>query len=355
MSDPIQAIALTKTALEENASARWVLGFSGGKDSTALLKVFCSAYRKARPRPASVDIIYCDTGVENLLLDRYVKRVLHDLQAEFVEDGLPLNINILSAPVGERFFVKVIGRGYPPPTNSFRWCTKSLRIRPVARFIGQVAKGDAVVALGMRRSESAQRDRSLDRAGGGYWQDQREGSNQYRLFLPILDLDLGNVWDAVFMLPWPKSIDARELEGIYRGASGECPMIKAPTAPPCASGRFGCWTCTVVRKDKSAQALVDAGHSDLAPFLEFRNWLANIRNDPALRWPMRRSGAVGPGPFTLAARRQILERLSELEQQTGEPILRLGESQAIQDLWKLDQEIEISAGIQARKRRRVPN
>ena len=120
------------------------------------------------------------------------------------------------------------------------------------------------------------------------------------------------------------------------------------------AGRFGCWTCTVVRKDKSAQSLIDNGHSDLAPFLEFRNWLATVRNEPSLRWPMRRSGVVGPGPFTLAARGQILERLTALEQKSGEQVLRLGERQAISDLWELDQQFEIQAGIQSKKRRLVP-
>ena len=76
--------------------------------------------------------------------------------------------------VRERFFVKIIVVT-PPPTNSFRWCTKNLRIKPVSRFIAEAAKGDAIVSLGMRRTESRQRERAIDGHGGGHWQTQFRG------------------------------------------------------------------------------------------------------------------------------------------------------------------------------------
>ncbi|WP_411815982.1 phosphoadenosine phosphosulfate reductase family protein [Hyphococcus sp. DH-69] len=348
MRDPIQAIAATKTAIEENPSARWIIGFSGGKDSTAVLKIFTSAFRKANPRPNVVDIVYCDTRVENVLLDHYVKALIRKLRKEFKEDELPFRINVLAAHVSDGFFVKLIGRGYPPPTNNFRWCTKNLRIKPVAKFISEAAIEDAIVVLGMRRSESIQRDRSLDKAGGGMWQAQREGRHSYRLFLPIIDLDLGNVWDAVFMLERPRSIDHNKLESIYRGASGECPMIKAPDAPPCASGRFGCWTCTVVRRDRSAEALIEAGEVSLKPYLRFRDWLADVRNDPNMRWPVRRNGVERPGPFTLKARGRILRKLEVLEAKTGKNLLNARERKEIFRLWELDIPIERQLGLRRR-------
>ncbi|RWL81955.1 MAG: phosphoadenosine phosphosulfate reductase, partial [Mesorhizobium sp.] len=298
----IRAIDISRAALEENSDSNWIIGFSGGKDSTALLKIFRAAAEKARKLPPKIDVIYCDTGVENPALDHYVKDLLQRMEGEFLSDRLPFRTKTLSAPVSERFFVKIVGRGYPPPTNSFRWCTKSLRIKPVSRFISEAADRDAIVALGMRRSESQQRDRSISQNGGEHWQTQNEGSKRYKLFLPILDLDVGQVWDAVFTLKGPNSVQPRTLERLYRGASGECPIIKSPQAAPCASGRFGCWTCTVVRRDRSAESLVGAGHSYLAPFLEFRNWLAKIRNEPSLPWGTRRNGKAGLGPFTLSAR-----------------------------------------------------
>lgn len=332
----MQQIDDTRKALEENTKAHWIIGFSGGKDSTALLKVFASAAREARRLPARIDVIYCDTGVENPVLDVYVKSLFSRLTDEFTRMSVPFRTRILKAPVKDRFFVKLIGRGYPPPTNSFRWCTKNLRIRPVAAFIKSAAHESAIVALGMRRAESQQRDRSLAHAGGDIWQMQIEGGRQYRLFLPILNLDVPDVWDAIFTLPYPTSIDPGALATLYRGAAGECPIVKAPQSPPCASGRFGCWTCTVVRRDRSSELLVEAGHRDLIPYLEFRTWLANIRNDDWRRWPIRRNGTPSLGPFTLRTRLEIRNKLRELEDLIGTTLLPQEENEQIEKFWEMD-------------------
>jgi DNA sulfur modification protein DndC len=212
----------------------------------------------------------------------------------------------------------------------------------VAGFIGASGTtSDVVVSLGMRKNESEQRNRSLVESGNGNWQMQREGRGQYRLYLPILDLNIAEVWDAVFMLDEPASVDATILERLYKDASGECPVIKAPNAQPCASGRFGCWTCTVVRKDKSSKKLIEAGYDNLRPFLQFRDWLAHVRNDPKRRWPQRRNGRAGLGPFTLEARKEILSELRKVEVATGTSQVSPDEWAEIQKLWRLDEALEV--------------
>jgi DNA sulfur modification protein DndC len=254
----LHAIEVCGEAFARRSDAHWVLAFSGGKDSSATVKIFMSAYRRAKVRPRSATLIYCDTGVENPILDSYVKTLLGRMAAEFEEAGVPIRIRILKAPVQDRFFVWLIGRGYPPPTNSFRWCTTGLRIRPVSQFIRAHRPEDTVLVLGLRRSESRQRDRSLEKSEDLYWQKQREGVGDYDLVLPIVEMDVPEVWDAVFGLSEPRCLSATALEALYRDASGECPVLRAPDAPPCASGRFGCWTCTVVRRDRSGAELIRA-------------------------------------------------------------------------------------------------
>jgi DNA sulfur modification protein DndC len=212
-----------------------------------------------------------------------------------------------------------------------------LRIKPVAEFIAREDPQNTVVVLGLRKAESRQRDRSLALSEDLYWQKQREGKGEYDLFLPIVEMGLPEVWDAIFCLSSPKSLDKTHLEQLYRGASGECPIIKSPAAPPCSSGRFGCWTCTVVRKDKSAAELIRAGHLELKPFLAFRDWLSEFRNDPLNRWSTRRSGAKGPGPFTILARKQILKRVDDLEDRTRTAIIDSEERSVIAALWTMDQ------------------
>ena len=338
MRDPVfDAVDLVIDALRARSSAHWILAFSGGKDSTATLKIFLSAVRRARVPELRATLIYCDTGVENPVLDAYVKSLLEQLSIEFSEDGTPVQVKLLKAPPEDRFFVRLIGRGYPPPTNSFRWCTKGLRIQPVSRFIMSNDPENTVVVLGLRQSESLQRDRSLARSAHPHWQKQREGVGDYDLFLPIVNLGVPEVWDAIFALSKPEAIDPHALEQLYRDASGECPVIRAPQAPPCASGRFGCWTCTVVRKDKSARKLIDAGYPELQPFLAFRDWLTEIRNDPGKRWDRRRNGSFGMGPLTLAARAEILDRVNLLEDETGAAILDSDERGLIAAMWQLDE------------------
>jgi DNA sulfur modification protein DndC len=336
--DPWQvAVDQTSFALESNPQSHWIIGFSGGKDSTALLKIFAKAVAQlGRKRPSKIDIIYCDTGVENPVLDKYVKGLFLRLAKEFEERDVPFKTSILQAPIQERFFVRIIGRGYPPPTNNFRWCTKALRIKPVARFIAHAAGQDAVVALGLRKAESIQRDRSIKKHGDDIWQAQIVSGMKYRVFLPILEMNVPDVWETIFFLDSVTSIDAQRLSDLYRGASGECPIIKSPLAPPCATGRFGCWTCTVVRKDKSSQSLVEAGHSELLPFLKFRSWLLEIRNDPDRRWSVRRNRTAGLGPFTLEARLEILAEIRKLESITGMGIVNADELNEIRRLWHMD-------------------
>lgn len=337
-----QSVDLTARAIEQRADAHWIIAFSGGKDSTAALKIFLAATRRASCAFPRATIIYCDTGVENPVLDIYAKRLLRQLSDEFDADGVPISVQCLKAPPEDRFFVRLIGRGYPPPTNSFRWCTTALRIRPVSRFIAANDPRDTVVVLGLRGSESQQRDRSIARSADRYWQKQREGRGDYDLFLPIIDLDVPEVWDAVFAFAKPRCIDPHALETLYRDASGECPVIKAPQAPPCASGRFGCWTCTVVRKDKSARQLIQSGYPELQPFLAFRDWLSEIRNDPDRRWPLRRNGTAGMGPLTLDTRREILARIDDLEVETRSTILDSDERGLIASLWRFDDTARLS-------------
>lgn len=349
MSDIEYAVQSTKLALEENPNAHWVVGFSGGKDSTAVLKILFAALSRTSKRPNLIDIIYCDTGVENPVLDDYVKTLFSRIESECADLGFPLSPKVLKAPINNRFFVKLIGRGYPPPNNNFRWCTKNLRIRPVSEFIRYAAKDHAIVCLGMRKDESEQRSRSVTRYGCGAWQRQHEAGRAYDLFLPILDFGVPQVWETLFELPIPRSIDAHELAELYRGASGECPIIKSPDAPPCGAGRLGCWTCTVVRQDRSARKMIEAGYSSLSPFLDFRDWLSNIRNDADRRWSIRRNGTKGKGPFTLAARYEIFQALRRLEQKTGKKVLEQKEVQRIVELWECDVEIDKSMNISEMK------
>jgi 3'-phosphoadenosine 5'-phosphosulfate sulfotransferase (PAPS reductase)/FAD synthetase len=186
---------MTFQAIEEivEVLTRWVgpivVAYSGGKDSSAVLKLAINALLRKPELAGRVTVIYCDTKVENPILDGFVKGTLRSLKAELGSLGLEIRIKILSPALHQRYFVRVIGRGYPPPTSFFRWCTKDLRIRPVQTFIREIGERPLVL-VGTRRGESAQRDRIIKKAGGDLAQGpliqkQMDGGTQTFLYLPM--------------------------------------------------------------------------------------------------------------------------------------------------------------------------
>lgn len=320
----------------EHSDVPWFIGFSGGKDSSALTKLVFNALRQLRACGPPVTVVYCDTGVEIPIVRGLVLSTLRRLASEAETSGIPLEIKLARPRLQDRYFVRVIGKGYPPPTNKFRWCTNRLRIQPVQRLLGKVGSR-GVVLLGIRRGESQERDRIITacRIGQSRFLCQT-GRSRTRIFAPIIDYDVEAVWSTLSLLAEPRSIDARRLALLYKQASGECPVVREPTGTPCSKGRFGCWTCTVVRRDRTVEGLVREGHEELAPLLAFRDWLQAIRSAPGWRCRRRRNGANGPGPFTLRARRTILSRLLAAQKRTPWSLITAREIRAIRRWWQLD-------------------
>ena len=297
-----------------------------------------SALRDLRPLKPLLSVVYCDTGVEIPVMRDHVRRTLRLLRKEAQEDGLNIRIKIAQPTLSDRYFVKVIGRGYPPPTNKFRWCTDRLRILPIQNFLKATGSSDATVVIGTRLGESVSRDRILANhrmTSGGFFFKQA-GLPHTRLFAPIVDFELTEVWRVLQQIKSPVSVDGPRILSLYKDAGAECPVVRDEHGPPCGSGRFGCWTCTVVRKDKAITHMVSHGHDELAPLLEFRNWLAVMRDDPVNRCRQRRNGVKGLGPLTLDARREVLSKLKRTQAESGLSLISDREIRAIKSLWFTD-------------------
>ncbi len=336
MSLQQEAVQDISAAFSDRAR-RWVIGFSGGKDSSAVLKLAWMALQAGASPAQEVLIVYCDTGVEIPVIGDYVANTMRQLQAEARAAGLPLKTVVAEPEINDRFFVKVIGRGYPTPTNKFRWCTDRLRINPVQRILKATGPMDAVVMLGIRNNESAERDRVLTEYRKGdskYFRQSGAGATE--VFAPILDFEVIDVWTTLTSGGPPSAIDGTQLAALYRQASGECPIVRDPSGSACAQGRFGCWTCTVVRKDRAVEGLVSEGHGALEPLLKYRNWMATARDHRPYRCKRRRNGAAGVGPLTLSARREFLRRLLHAERLSGMRLIKPEELQRIRELWQAD-------------------
>jgi DNA sulfur modification protein DndC len=311
----------------------WVIGYSGGKDSTAVVKLVFQSLLRLRHARKPVTVIYCDTGLEIPMASALARRSLDDLELEAANLGLPISVRVLSPSISERFFVKVLGRGYPPPTDKFRWCTYRLRIDTVTRFLESMDMQSATVILGVRESESATRSLTLseNHTQDRFWQVQR--GERRRLFMPILDYSILDVWHVNLMLDLPRSLHADEVATLYANASGECPTVREVKGAPCGKARFGCWTCTVAKHGTTLRNLVSNGHGNPEPLLEFRLWLERHRDDPRFRRTRRRNGAPGPGPMTLPWRRLALKKLLETQQRSGLALIGEEEVAAIRQEW----------------------
>jgi DNA sulfur modification protein DndC len=317
----------------------WVVGFSGGKDSSLIIKILLVAISELGEKAKKpLKILYCDTGVEIPILKNYILQTLDNIQ----EEGSLLGVEVITAAVkpklNNHYFVKVIGRGYPPPSNKFRWCTNRLRIDPIQSAIKNIVNNQqSIVVLGTRFEESEERNRILGKHSTNQkYIFSQSGYPDTSLFCPIINFSIDEVWEALVELKNIKSIDIEKLSNIYKLISGECPIVRLPNTNPCSKGRFGCWTCTVVRQDKATKNLIINGYLSLEPLYSFRLWLLSIRDDIKYRCTVRRNGVKGLGPFRLKARKEILNKLLIAEKLSGHKLIGEDELLEIKKLWVMD-------------------
>lgn len=330
----------------------WIVGYSGGKDSTLVTHLVFEMLMALPPskRRRQVHIVANDTLVESPLVVQHITTSLSEIRDAASAFGLPLVTSITRPALDQSFWVNLIGKGYPSPNRSFRWCTDRMKIQPTSRYIkDQVdATGQVILLLGVRRSESATRSGSVARYDNGERLNRHNDLTGCMVFRPIVELSTDDVWEFLSMNPPPWGGSHQKLIKLYRDAGGgECPVITQKSdAPSCgtSSSRFGCWTCTVVEKDRSLEGFVESGFIEFGPLLDFRDWLVSIRNDKDRRQARRRDGRITitdggtfvPGPFTLTTRSEILDRLLGLQQQTGQDLISDDEVNLIRELWAED-------------------
>lgn len=145
----------------------WIIGFSGGKDSTAVLQLVWYALRELPKSKLKKEIhVVCnDTLVENPKIVEWIDSNLDLIAKQAKIEKLPFIVAKTVPELEDSFWVNLIGKGYPTPNNTFRWCTQRLKISPTTKYIKeQVAKkGEVVILLGTRENESAARKKSAQK------------------------------------------------------------------------------------------------------------------------------------------------------------------------------------------------
>lgn len=345
----------------------WICGYSGGKDSTAVVQLVWEALSELpiEQRKKTVHVISTDTLVESPVVALWATRSLGKMRAQAKAEKLPIIPHRLTPTTSNTFWVNLIGRGYPYPRRDFRWCTDRMKIDPSNRFIKSIldAESEAILVLGTRKAESATRKAVME----GYEKKRyREhlspnGSfpNSY-IFTPIENWSNDNVWQFLLQYPNPWGHSNKDLMSMYSGASadGECPLVIDTSTPSCGNSRFGCWVCTMVTEDKSMAAMIqnDEEKSWMLPMLDFRNEIAGDwdtdrkrrdfrRKDGRLTWHNNR---LVHGPYTKETREYFLRRLLEVEKLVHEigpdeiksvPLITNAELELIRQIW-LDEKHE---------------
>src|SRR5574337_170420 len=262
----------------------WIIGYSGGKDSTATLQLVWGAVLgiPVAERKKPIHVISTDTMVENPVVAAWVSNSLDVMGRAASEQAVPICPKRLTPRTIDSFWVNLIGRGYPAPRNKFRWCTERLKIRPSNTFINSIvsSSGEAILVLGTRKAESARRFANMTKHEKGRVRDRLSPNSSLPgslVYSPIEAWTNDAVWFFLMQEKNPWGYNNRDLLGMYAGASadGECPLVIDDATPSCGDSRFGCWVCTLVEQDKSMTAMIqnDVEKEWMMPLLELRNAL----------------------------------------------------------------------------------
>lgn len=336
-------------------SRPWMIGYSGGKDSTLLCQLVFETLESLSPaeRKKKAYIVTSDTMVENPIIRRYMHDMSGAINAASVKKGLNVESHIIYPEVKNRFWSLVVGLGYlTPEPPGFRWCTERLKILPSNDFTYNVIRksGEIVLLLGVRKAESSSRSKSISsREIEGKILTPHVSIPKAYTYSPLSEIENKDVWEYLLkddgLSAW--GTDNRYLFSLYQGEEmgeeqsvvGEVNKDKIAVT---GNSRFGCWCCTMVSEDKSLKNFIDHGASELIPLREFRNWLVELRNTPEARDFRRRNGSVyfmkngelGRGPFTLNTRKDILRRLLQLQKTTGFELISEEELKFIDNVWE---------------------
>ena len=351
------ATVLTKALLKETIETiqqlykedniPWICGYSGGKDSSAVVQLVWMAlsdlpdWERSKP----VHIISTDTLVESPVVALWASQSLDKMRKKATAQRLPIIPHRLTPQIQNTFWVNLIGRGYPCPRANFRWCTDRLKIDASNQFIKSIlaAESEAILVLGSRKAESASRKRVMEGYEEKRYREHLSPNGSYPntyVFTPIENWEDSMVWQFLMQHANPWGHSNKDLLAMYRGASSdnECPLVVESGTPSCGGSRMGCWVCTMVTEDKSLAAMIqnDEEKSWMLPLLDFRNYIAAYNQgsdmsqnelDRSRRDFRRMTGKLTwhrnrlvHGPYRKEVREDFLERLLKLQlfiQKTG--------------------------------------
>lgn len=319
MTDSIELTARSLNAYGPTHK-HWAVAWSGGKDSTATLTLLMWLIESGRVhRPETLTVFFADTRLELTPL----MAAAHDIMDDLRERGIA--VHVVMAPLDERFFVYMLGRGVPPPSNTFRWCTPQIKIEPMEaaleKLVGEL--GEKVLMItGVRQGESAVRDARIvmscgkdgAECGQGWYQETMPKALCDTL-APLLHWRVCHVWE--WLRSWAPTAEfgdwsTKLLAEAYGGDEAEE-----------LNARTGCVGCPLTQKDVALTNIVKRrGWEYLAPLLRLKplyRWLR--KPSQRLRQPggeRRKDGSLSVnqqrmGPLTMQARLTALDTVLAIQ------------------------------------------
>jgi DNA sulfur modification protein DndC len=300
----------------------WILTFSGGKDSTTMAILALEVALAAGERVGRIDLVYADTQLEIATLRRFALHFLASVRASERLAALSLFTHEVLPAIEDSYWVLLLGRGYPPPHQRFRWCTRRLKIEPAERALRSVTEnGRSAILTGVRFGESKSRDERLTASckrggecGQGVWfqHSKRIGATY---IAPIIDWEDCDVWDYLDLIAPGLGYNTSDLVDLYNGPDT----------------RFGCWVCTVVTQEKALTRTVERNEwAHLRPLLDFRTrlWESTREHDTRLTVDGR------PGRLNLSTRRRLLRELLEIQERVAMELVSEAEVKMIRQSWR---------------------
>lgn len=332
------ALELSIASLREYGQRyrHWCVAYSGGKDSSATVTFVAWAIKSgAVPAPKSLTVLYADTRMELPPLQQTAMHLLGVLAA----DGF--DTRVVLPKMDDRFFVYMFGRGVPPSSNRFRWCTPQLKIEPMYADLADlrdVAGEKLLMLTGVRQGESAARDQRIavscskdsGECGQGWFQVATPEEIADTL-APLLHWRLCHIYDWLYFEQARHGYDVSDIALIY--GDGEV--------------RTGCVGCPLASRDVALERLIaKPGYGHLEPLLELKPLYRELKR-PQLRLrkskpEKRRSdgkfakNAQRLGPLTFEAREYGLNRVLDIQQRSGMDLINPEEEARIRELWTLN-------------------
>lgn len=335
------AFDLTCQSLTAYGSAydHWAIAFSGGKDSSATVTATVQAIKLGRVKaPKTLTVLMSDTRMELPPLFSTAMQILSELRA------IGVRTQVVMPKMEDRFFVYMLGRGVPPPSNTFRWCTAQLKIEPMVAALKALRDeyGQKFLMLtGVRLGESAARDARIalscgknnSECGQGWFQTATPEAVADTL-APLLHWRLCHVWDWLTGLV-PEGLEHGFSTKLIAAVYGQDEDLET-------HARTGCVGCNLASRDFALESIILRPQwAHYSPLLELRPLYAELKK-PANR--LRKDGSetrkdgslvANPcrmGPLTFEARLWALERVKDIQARAGVDLINAEEEATIRAL-----------------------